>query len=62
LNEDSQQTNAQASALTLTVFKNLTSQQKEQEQPEEVNTQTASLKTVNASTIVKISNIFERDG
>ena len=65
VNEETIQTNAQAAAITLTVFKNLTQGSGEpdasQDQPNEINTSGATLKTVNQSSVIKVSNIFDRE-
>ena len=57
LNEESAQTNMQAQAIALAAFNSFT----RGEENTQLNFQAATLKTVNVSTVIKISNIFDRE-
>lgn len=57
VNEETAQTNAQAAAITLAALKSLTSGSNEAE----LNLKAGTLKTVNVSSVIKVSNVFDRD-
>ncbi len=59
IDEESEQINAQAAAISLMALQCLTTAGKTQTQ--ELNTQAQSLKTSTISTVIKISNIFDRE-
>lgn len=57
LNEETAQTNAIAAAITVAALKSLTSGNEEAE----INLKASSLKTVNPSSVIKISNVHDRE-
>lgn len=57
LNEETNATNAQAAAITLAALKSLTSSCFDPE----LNNKAGTLKTVNASCIIKLANLFDRE-
>jgi len=61
LNEETAQTNAIAAAITVAALKSLTSAGNGADGEAELNLKASSLKTVNPSSVIKISNIFNRD-
>lgn len=61
LNEETAQTNALAAAITVAALKSLTSAGNAADGETEINLRASSLKTVNPSSVIKISNIFNRE-
>ncbi len=61
LNEETAQTNAIAAAITVAALKSLTSGGTGGDTESELNMKAGSLKTVNPSSVIKVSNILERE-
>lgn len=61
LNEETAQTNALAAAITVAALKSLTSGGAGGEGEAELNMKAGSLKTVNPSSVIKVSNILDRE-
>lgn len=57
VNEETAQTNAQAAAITLAALKSLTTGKDEAE----LNLRACTLKTVNPSCVIKVTNVFDRE-
>jgi RNA recognition motif-containing protein len=57
VNEETAQTNAQAAAITLAALKSLTTGNSDPE----LNMKASTLKTVNVSCVIKLSNLFDRE-